>query len=70
MIAATSGLSHQRFTARRGGCSNISTPKDLQGKTAVITQGSLNLSVGEKVIAEAKVGVTVMQAKDHGFYLT
>jgi len=46
--------------------SNISDSKELQGKTAVITQGSLNLSVGEKAIAEEKLGVTVMQAKDHG----
>jgi glutamate/aspartate transport system substrate-binding protein len=46
--------------------SGISTPKDLKGKTVVITQGSLNLSVAEKVIAEDKLGVTIVQAKDHG----
>jgi glutamate/aspartate transport system substrate-binding protein len=48
------------------GSSGISTPKDLKGKTVVITQGSLNLSVVEKVIAEDKLGVTIVQAKDHG----
>ena len=46
--------------------SAISDPKDLQGKTAVITQGSLNFAVGEKVIADAKLGVTVVQGKDQG----
>jgi glutamate/aspartate transport system substrate-binding protein len=46
--------------------SGISTPKDLKGKTVVITQGSLNFSVAEKVIAEDKLGVTIVQAKDHG----
>jgi glutamate/aspartate transport system substrate-binding protein len=46
--------------------SSISDSKELQGKTAVITQGSLNLAVGEKIIADDKLGVTVVQAKDHG----
>jgi glutamate/aspartate transport system substrate-binding protein len=46
--------------------SGISSPKDLKGRTVVITQGSLNLSVAEKFIAEDKLGVTIVQAKDHG----
>jgi glutamate/aspartate transport system substrate-binding protein len=46
--------------------SNISDPKELQGKTAVVTQGSLNFAVGEKVIAGEKLGITIVQAKDHG----
>jgi glutamate/aspartate transport system substrate-binding protein len=46
--------------------SNISDPKELQGKTAVVTQGSLNFAVGEKVIANEKLGITIVQAKDHG----
>jgi glutamate/aspartate transport system substrate-binding protein len=46
--------------------SGISAPNDMKGKTVVITQGSLNLSVAEKVIAEDKLGVTVVQARDHG----
>jgi glutamate/aspartate transport system substrate-binding protein len=46
--------------------SAISDAKDLQGKTAVITQGSLNFAVGQKVIADAKLGVTVVQGKDQG----
>jgi glutamate/aspartate transport system substrate-binding protein len=46
--------------------SGISAPKDLKEKTVVITQGSLNLSVAEKIIAEEKLGATIVQAKDHG----
>jgi glutamate/aspartate transport system substrate-binding protein len=46
--------------------SGISDAKDLQGKTAVITQGSLNFGVGQKVIADGKLGMTVVQGKDQG----
>lgn len=46
--------------------SPVAAPKDLQGKTLIVTQGSLNLGVAEKVIAEDKLGATIVQTKDHG----
>ncbi len=46
--------------------SPLAAPKDLQGKTLIVTQGSLNLGVAEKVIGEDKLGATIVQTKDHG----
>jgi glutamate/aspartate transport system substrate-binding protein len=41
-------------------------PADIQGKTIVITQGSLNYAGAAKVIADQKLDVRIIQAKDHG----
>ena len=46
--------------------SGISDANSLRGKMVVITQGSLNLPVGQRINAESKLGVTILQAKDHG----
>jgi glutamate/aspartate transport system substrate-binding protein len=46
--------------------STVKEPGDLQGKTIVITQGSLNFGVAAKVIADQKLDVRIIQAKDHG----
>jgi glutamate/aspartate transport system substrate-binding protein len=46
--------------------SAVKEPRDLDGKTIVITQGSLNYGVATKVIADEKLKVTIIQAKDHG----
>jgi glutamate/aspartate transport system substrate-binding protein len=46
--------------------SPVKEPRDLDGKTIVITQGSLNYGVATKVIADEKLKVTIIQAKDHG----
>jgi glutamate/aspartate transport system substrate-binding protein len=46
--------------------SPVKEPRDLEGKTIVITQGSLNYGVAAKVIADEKLDVKIIQAKDHG----
>jgi glutamate/aspartate transport system substrate-binding protein len=46
--------------------SPVKEPRDLQGKTIAVTQGSLNLGIAEKVIADEKLGATIVQPKDHG----
>jgi glutamate/aspartate transport system substrate-binding protein len=45
--------------------SPITELKALEGQTIVITQGSLNLGVARTIIAEQKLKVTIVQAKDH-----
>jgi glutamate/aspartate transport system substrate-binding protein len=45
--------------------SPVAEPNGLDGKTIVITQGSLNFSVAKKIIDEQKLKVTIIQAKDH-----
>jgi glutamate/aspartate transport system substrate-binding protein len=37
----------------------------LEGQTIVVTQGSLNLTVAKKVVADQKLNATIVQAKDH-----
>lgn len=46
--------------------SPVTDPKDLQSKTVVVTQGSLNLGPAEKLIADEKLAATIVQTKDHG----
>jgi glutamate/aspartate transport system substrate-binding protein len=46
--------------------SGIADANGLQGKTIVVTQGSLNVGVGMKVNAADRLGLTILQAKDHG----
>jgi glutamate/aspartate transport system substrate-binding protein len=46
--------------------SPVKEPGDLAGETIVITQGSLNYGVAAKVIADQKLNVKIIQAKDHG----
>ena len=46
--------------------SPVREPRDLQGKTIAVTQGSLNLGLAEKAIADEKLGPTIVQPKDHG----
>jgi glutamate/aspartate transport system substrate-binding protein len=45
--------------------SGITEEKGLKGKTVVITQGSLNLGLGVQINIENKLGVTILQTKDH-----
>jgi len=45
--------------------STVTEPKGLEGQTIVVTQGSLNLSVAHTVIADQKLTVKIIQAKDH-----
>lgn len=45
--------------------SGVTEPKGLDGRTVVITQGSLNFAVAKQVLDEQKLNVTIVQAKDH-----
>lgn len=45
--------------------SGVTEPKGLDGKTVVITQGSLNVAVAKQVLDDQKLNVTIVQAKDH-----
>ncbi|WP_439366960.1 amino acid ABC transporter substrate-binding protein [Bradyrhizobium sp. DASA03005] len=45
--------------------SGVTEPKGLDGRTVVITQGSLNFAVAKQVLGEQKLNVTIVQAKDH-----
>jgi glutamate/aspartate transport system substrate-binding protein len=45
--------------------SPVTKPGDLAGQTIVLTSGSLNVSVAAKIIADEKLNVTIIQAKDH-----
>ena len=47
------------------GSSRVTEPRDLDGQTVVITQGSLNFGVAKKVLDDQKLNVTIVQAKDH-----
>lgn len=44
--------------------SEIKKEDDLQGKTVVITQGSLNLQVGSDLNAEKELNLTIIQGKE------
>jgi glutamate/aspartate transport system substrate-binding protein len=46
--------------------SSVTDASALKGKTVVITQGSLNLPLGEKINAGDGLGLAILQAKDHG----
>jgi glutamate/aspartate transport system substrate-binding protein len=39
--------------------------KGLEGKTVVVTHGSLNFAVARKLIDDQKLNITILQAKDH-----
>lgn len=45
--------------------SRVTEPRDLDGQTVVITQGSLNFGVAKKFLDDQKLNVTIVQAKDH-----
>jgi glutamate/aspartate transport system substrate-binding protein len=45
--------------------SPVTELKALEGQTIVVTQGSLNLGVAQKIIAAQQLKVTIVQAKDH-----
>ncbi|KJC33652.1 ABC transporter [Bradyrhizobium sp. LTSP885] len=45
--------------------SPVTELKALEGQTIVVTQGSLNLGVVQKIIAEQQLKVKIVQAKDH-----
>jgi len=45
--------------------SPVTEPNGLEGQTIVVTQGSLNLSVVHKIIADQKLNARIVQAKDH-----
>lgn len=44
----------------------IAGVKDLQGKTIVVTQGSNAVGFARKLNEDEKLGMTIIQAKDHG----
>ncbi|CAN5412395.1 amino acid ABC transporter substrate-binding protein [soil metagenome] len=46
--------------------SGIKDANDLKGKTVVMTQGSLNVSLGQKINLDDKLDLQVAQTKDHG----
>lgn len=45
--------------------SRATEPRELDGQTVVITQGSLNFAVARKILDDQKLNVTIVQAKDH-----
>ena len=45
--------------------SAVTELKALEGQTIVVTQGSLNLGVVQKIIVEQQLKVKIVQAKDH-----
>jgi len=45
--------------------SRLTEPKELDGQTVVITQGSLNFGVVRKFLDDQRLNVTIVQAKDH-----
>jgi glutamate/aspartate transport system substrate-binding protein len=45
--------------------SPVTELKALEGQTIVVTQGSLNLGVARKIIADQMLKVTIAQARDH-----
>ena len=45
--------------------SSVKEPRDLDGKTIVLTQGTVNYAGAAKVIADDKLKVTIIQTKDH-----
>jgi glutamate/aspartate transport system substrate-binding protein len=47
------------------GSSRVTEPRELDGQTVVITQGSLNFGVARKILDDQKLNVTIVQAKDH-----
>ena len=44
----------------------VKQPADLKGKTIVVTQGSNAVGFARKANDEQKLGMTIIQAKDHG----
>ena len=45
--------------------SGITDATDLRGRSVVITQGSLNMLLAQKLNAEDKLDLTILQARDH-----
>ena len=45
--------------------SSVKEPRDIDGKTIVLTQGTVNYAGAAKVIADDKLKVTIIQTKDH-----
>jgi glutamate/aspartate transport system substrate-binding protein len=45
--------------------SPITEPNGLEGQTIVVTQGSLNAALVQKMVADHKLTATIVQAKDH-----
>jgi glutamate/aspartate transport system substrate-binding protein len=45
--------------------SAITEPNGLEGQTIVVTQGSLNAALVQKMVADHKLTATIVQAKDH-----
>jgi glutamate/aspartate transport system substrate-binding protein len=45
--------------------SSITDPNGLEGQPIVVTQGSLNFAVAQKILADLKLKTTFVQAKDH-----
>ncbi len=45
--------------------SSVSSTKALRGKTVVITQASLNYPIAVRINNDEKLGMTIVQAKDH-----
>lgn len=45
--------------------SGFKTPKDLKGKTAVVTQGSDALGIAKGISQDDNLNLTIAQAKDH-----
>ncbi|VVE22068.1 amino acid ABC transporter substrate-binding protein [Pandoraea anhela] len=45
--------------------SNIRAQSDLRGKTVVLTQGSLNQGIAAQTNVDDKLGLTILQTKDH-----
>jgi glutamate/aspartate transport system substrate-binding protein len=43
----------------------VKEPRDLAGKTIVVTSGSLNVAFAARIIADEKLAVSIIQAKDH-----
>ena len=61
-FTVATGVSEPRWLTQRG--SGIADVKGLRGRTVVITQGSLNMVLGQKLNAEERLDLTILQARD------
>jgi glutamate/aspartate transport system substrate-binding protein len=62
-FTVATGVSEPRWLTLKG--SGIEDVKGLRGRTVVITQGSLNMVLGQKMNTDEGLDLTILQAKDH-----
>lgn len=62
-FSVTTFVGHPMWLARAD--SGVKKPADLKGKTVVVTQGSNAVGFARKANEDEKLGLTLIQAKDH-----